>query len=64
MSLLLYVLIYHHFIICITIAHYMGGDHIILSDIKIVNIDIDINIYIYINPPIIEIHTTESNENP
>ena len=44
----------------------MDGDHIILSDIKIVNIDIDINIfiYIYINPPIIEIHTTESNENP
>ena len=64
MSLLLYVLIYHHFIICITIAHYMDGDHIILSDIKIVNIDIDINTYIYINPPIIEIHTTESNENP
>jgi|Cyp1metagenome_2_1107374.scaffolds.fasta_scaffold01744_25 hypothetical protein len=26
----------------------MDGDHIILSDIKIVNIDIDINIYIYI----------------
>ena len=26
----------------------MDGDHIILSDIKIVNIDIDINIFIYI----------------
>ena len=48
MYLLLYVLIYHYFIICITIAYYMDGDHIILSDINIVNIDIDINIYIYI----------------